>query len=157
MLPDTRILTRHRDYCVLWEQQAIQLRDETHCAFHRVRRLGIDEMFTRAIRIGEHWFVFDLRSIHRKLALDIIEAPARDVDGTVLYRMREGYETVALLQAQVAKQHLDIWIADFDESSQLRFELGPVEKLDAGDVAAVKRVIAGNPDRFRAPYQRSAA
>jgi hypothetical protein len=158
MLPDTRILTRHREHCVLWERQAIVFKDGSTLELHAVRKLAIDDTFLRAIRFDEHWFVFDLRAIRKSLALDIAQAPPRDISGVVLYTLREAFATSGDFLERLLANYLAIWIADVDEQApQLRLELTAEDALSCADAAAIRRYLASRPNASQQPYLRRSA
>lgn len=110
MLPDTRILSRHGEFAAIGECQVIVFPDNSTIYLHEATRRGADETFLRAMRHGDHWLVFDLRSLSRSFALDFAALPIRDRSGVVLYTIRQNFPTVAPFRARAVEHMLHCWM-----------------------------------------------
>ena len=119
MLADTRIISRHKDYAVLQERQAIAFRDRSVAYLHQVQRdicgkhgerhVFVDT-FHRAICLdGAHWCVFDLRSIHSSFSIDFASLPPRDHSGIVLYTLRAHFAGDAEFVAFAFREFAHVW------------------------------------------------
>ena len=119
MLADTRIISRHRDYLVLAEHQAVVFRDNSIVHLHQVQRDVVDkhqvqrivpDTYLRAFCMDEHWCVFDLRSIHSSFAVDFPALLSRDHPGVVLYTLRQHFPGgEAEFIARAFKEFQHVW------------------------------------------------
>lgn len=115
MLTDTRILQRHSGYEVLAECQAVRFPDNHAVQLHDVRRRGIDDMFLRACLYGKsQWCVFDLRTVHRKFAVEIPLTLHRDRPGLVLYMLRAEFPSTFEFFSRVSSNLESTWTTDVE-------------------------------------------
>lgn len=119
MLADTRIISRHKDYQVLGERQAVVFRDSTVLYLHQVQRdfngkhqsrHVLPDTYLRALFYDKaHWCVFDLRTIHPSFALDFSALLARDHPGVVLYTLRQHFAGDAEFIDRAFRHFQHIW------------------------------------------------
>jgi hypothetical protein len=150
-LPALAVLFRHGAFTVLALRHEVMFRDGSAVVLHPMAHMGGQHPFQRCLVHRGHATVFDVRDLCPELGDELPVAYQKDRPGLVFYALRSRFPTAVDFTWHAARQaRLEV------QPAELAGDVG-VQQMGSTDVAAVKAFLASRPDRFCAPYERSAA
>jgi hypothetical protein len=154
-LPAPAVLFRHGAFTVLALRHEVMFRDGSAVVLHPVAQMGGQHPFQRCLVHRGHATVFDLRDLCPELGDELPVAYQKDRPGIVFYALRSRFPN-AVDFAWWAARHARLEVRPPELAASAAGVPSSVT-LEPADTQALQAFLAGRPDRFRAPHERSAA